>query len=144
MSRQQPLAKPLPLQAPWSDLRLLTNAFQVPALPPQGADSLGVSAPLRCFTISAQVGSLLPLPSLLAPKHLGVKLHYSEKGLGEPWACSCTAVLLGARGAVPEMLGTSPPGPSAVLPGSLAAPYQLPGKLQPNPETAPPVFQFVV
>lgn len=88
------------------------------------------------------VSSFLLLLSLLAPKHLGVKPLYNEKGLGARWARSCPAGFLRPVGC-PGDPGTSPRGRPAV-PGNRLLPYQLPDKLQPNPEVAPPVFQFVV
>lgn len=130
-----------PVWVPKPDTQFLTDAFK-DLLPPQERSA-------SAFLLGEDVSLFLHRPalllslSLLAPRYLGVKPPYHEKGVGERRACSCPAVLLGGSGDAPETLGTSPCGLCCVA-GQLAASYQLPDKLQPNPETTPPGFQFVV
>lgn len=99
--------------------------------PAPGAVRADISAPLRCFTISAQMSSSLLLPAPVGPKILRGEVLYNEKGLGEPWACSCPAVLLGGSADAPETPALLPAGWLLCCPAtgcSLSAPRQAPAK----------------
>lgn len=109
-----------------------------------GAGRVGISAPLRCFTISAKAGSPLLLPVPLGPHILRGETPLQRERRWGALGLLMPGCPVGGQWGCPGNAGRFSQGALCRVARQLAAPYQLSDKLQPNSEMAPPVFQFVV
>ena len=117
---------------------------------PGGLQSMGSQSQTRLSNYATKLflHRWVPLfgsPPLLTSSCLGVQPLQNEKGLEEPTGLFMPSCVLGGAAQTPwKRQALVPVGSLLCRLATVAAPYQPPDALQPNPKTVPPVFQFVV